>query len=330
MKDNNSIGGFFELELPATVKEYHSDASRFNQARNALSAYLETIDCKKVYLPAYCCASLANSLNKHGVKYSFYNINEYFEPIKQPILNNGEHFLYVNYFGIKSQAIPPLLKKYGNKLIIDNSQSFFSKPSSQACNIYSARKFFGVPDGAYLYAPDHISIEAQLQPAQYSIQHLIQRIEQGAESSYLLYRESESILKETGPAEMSLFSQRILSTIDYDKVLEKRRSNFNLLHYKLSNINLLTNIISDELNIYDQAVVPMVYPLVVESGDLLRKYLIDNKIFVAKYWKDVLSNESRSDIEEFYTENLIPLPIDQRYDAKQMLHIINMILSFYR
>lgn len=330
MKINNTIGGFFELELPATVKEYHSGAYRFNLARNALSAYLEAVNCKKVYLPAYCCASLANSLSKHGIEYDFYNINEHFEPLKLPILNYGEHFLYVDYFGVKSQAIPPLLEKYGNRLIIDNSQSFFSKSSFQACNIYSARKFFGVPDGAYLYTPEDTLIEFELKSSQYSTQHLTQRIEHGPEHSYPLYRESERLLKETGTAQMSSLSQRILSTINYDTVIERRRSNFNTIHHKLSHINLLSNPISDELNITDQTVAPMIYPLVVENGNLLRKHLINNKIFVAKYWEDVLSNGYRSDIEEFYTENLIPLPIDQRYDTKQMLHIINMILSFYR
>lgn len=331
MKINDAIGGFFELELPATGKEYHSGAYRFNLARNALSAYLKAVNCKKVYLPTYCCASLANSLNKHGIEYDFYNINKYFEPLKLPILNNNndEHFLYVNYFGVKSQAISPLLEKYGNKLIIDNSQSFFSKSSFQACNIYSARKFFGVPDGAYLYTPKDTLIEFELKSSKYSTQHLTQRIEHGPEHSYPLYRESERILKETGTAQMSLLSQRILSTINYDKVIEIRRSNFNTLHHNLSHINLLSDSLSGEFNITDQTIAPMIYPLVVENGSLLRKYLINNKIFVAKYWEDVLSNGYRSDIEEFYTENLIPLPIDQRYGTDHMLYIANTVLALY-
>lgn len=330
MKVDNAIGGFFELELPAAIKEYHSGAYRFNLARNALSAYLRAVSCKKVYLPVYCCDSLANSLDKHGIKYAFYNINEQFEPLKLPILNNSEYFLYVNYFGFKSQAIPSLLEIYGNKLIIDNSQSFFSKPSPQACNIYSARKFFGVPDGAYLYTPKDTLIECELEDSQYSTRHLTQRIEHGPEHSYPVYRESERLLKETGVARMSLLSQRILSTINYDKVIEIRRSNFNTLHHKLLHINLLSNSIGNEINITNQTVAPMIYPLVVQNGSFLRKYLINNKVFVAKYWEDVLSNGYQSDIEEFYTENLIPLPIDQRYSADHMLHIAKIILTLYK
>ncbi|WP_201542672.1 hypothetical protein [Psychrobacter faecalis] len=110
MKDNNAIGGFFELELPATVKEYHYDAYRFNLARNALLVFLKAIKCKKVYLPVYCCASLSNSLKMHNIQYIFYNINEYFEPTDLPSLRDCEYFLYVDYFGVKSNAIPELLQ----------------------------------------------------------------------------------------------------------------------------------------------------------------------------------------------------------------------------
>ncbi|WP_201542671.1 hypothetical protein [Psychrobacter faecalis] len=222
--------------------------------------------------------------------------------------------------------------KYANQLIVDNSQSFFSRPITQACNIYSARKFFGVPDGAYLYTPNtpnQIMVNFQLEPSRISTQHLIQRIEQGPESSYLLYKQSEQTLRKTGPAKMSIVSQRILNSIDYNRVCKQRRSNFIRLNDNLSEINLLTNLIGNELDIINKNVTPMIYPLVIKNGSLLRKYLIDNKIFVAKYWEDVLSNELRSDIEEFYTENLIPLPIDQRYNSSDMQRIIDAILSFY-
>ena len=329
MRNNNSIGGFFELELPPVTQEYHSKAYRFNLARNALLIFLKAVDCKKVYLPAYCCASLANTLRNSSIKYLFYNIDEAFEPKELPILSDDEYFLYVNYFGIKSKVLPTLLDRYGNQLIVDNSQSFFSEPIIQACNIYSARKFFGVPDGAYLYTPEQLSIKFELQPSQYSTQHLIQRIEQGPEDSYLLYKQSESILKSTGPAKMSTLSRRILSTIDYDRTSEQRRSNFRLLHESLYKINLLTNVLSDELSNTPQLSVPMIYPLVVENGNLLRQYLINHKIFVAKYWQDVLENESSSELETFYVENLIPLPIDQRYSRRDILKVIDTIFTFY-
>lgn len=35
-------------------------------------------------------------------------------------------------------------------IILDNTQSFFQKPISGIDTIYSCRKYFGVPDGAYL------------------------------------------------------------------------------------------------------------------------------------------------------------------------------------
>ena len=57
---------------------------------------------------------------------------------------------WTNYYGNATESkIKKIFKKYKN-LIIDNCHAFFSKPIKNAYNCYSTRKFFGVPDGAYL------------------------------------------------------------------------------------------------------------------------------------------------------------------------------------
>lgn len=49
-------------------------------------------------------------------------------------------FLYTNYFGLKDNFINILANKIQN-LIIDNAQSFFSKPCKEIDTFYSVRKF---------------------------------------------------------------------------------------------------------------------------------------------------------------------------------------------
>ena len=45
------------------------------------------------------------------------------------------------------------MRSLGNisNVIIDNAQAFYSKHQDRAYSFNSARKFFGVPDGAYLF-----------------------------------------------------------------------------------------------------------------------------------------------------------------------------------
>jgi hypothetical protein len=61
----------------------------------------------------------------------------------------------------------------------------------------------------------------------------------------------------------------------------------------------------------------------------LRERLIQHKIYVAKYWEEVMQRPSVNLVEKNLVENLIPLPIDQRYNLDDMCEIIR-VLNNYR
>ncbi|HHX67988.1 MAG TPA: hypothetical protein GX708_08075 [Gallicola sp.] len=113
-------------------------------------------------------------------------------------------------------------------------------------------------------------------------------------------------------------TQRLLSSIDYKTISDKRRHNFNLIHKELGSRNKLNlNISSTEI--------PMVYPFLVENGKLLKQKLISNKIYVASYWPNVLEWSETTSHEYNIVSNLIALPIDQRYGTSEM----SLIISFF-
>ncbi len=93
---------------------------------------------------------MQEAIKKTQIDYKYFSIDENLEIINVDDLKEGDYILYINYFGIKNVYINSLINKYGEKLIIDNSQSFFSKFGNNVSSIYSPRKFFGVSDGAYL------------------------------------------------------------------------------------------------------------------------------------------------------------------------------------
>ena len=57
----------------------------------------------------------------------------------------------------------------------------------------------------------------------------------------------------------------------------------------------------------------------------LRRKLIDNKIYVATYWPNVLEWTDRNSIESNYVNMLIALPIDQRCNHNMMENIIKIV-----
>ena len=80
----NPIGGYFGLELNNS-EHYHNDALRLNTARNCFEYVLRARQYKKVYIPYYTCEVMLEPINKLGLQYEFYQINELLEPSVLPL-----------------------------------------------------------------------------------------------------------------------------------------------------------------------------------------------------------------------------------------------------
>ena len=277
----------------------------------------------KVYIPYYTCEVILEPINKLGIKYEFYHIDERLEPqFDFSNLQEGESMLYTNYFGLKDEYINTLPPK--NNIIIDNCQSFFSKPLPWFDTFYSPRKFFGVPDGGYLYTYDNSRLNTKLEQSfSYNrCSHLLKRIDLSAEEGYAEFKRNDKKLSNDHIKMMSNLTKRILSSIDYDYVKEKRNKNFKLFHNQFKDINLLNldSIVTSNIS-------PMVYPLLLNKPKL-REKLISEKIYIPQYWNNVLIWTSKDDFENFLTNHLIALPIDQRIKQNDLTRILNSINKY--
>ena len=68
----------------------------------------------------------------------------------------------------------------------------------------------------------------------------------------------------------------------------------------------------------------MVYPFMTDDKSL-RGRLLENKVFVARYWPNVLEWCKEEALEYKLVTQIIPLPIDQRYVKEDMQRILNII-----
>ncbi len=71
--------------------------------------------------------------------------------------------------------------------------------------------------------------------------------------------------------------------------------------------------------------VPIVYPFLTGNGQSLKKKLIENKIYIASYCVNVQDWTEKSSFEYNLVENLLALPVDQRYDRDPVLLILDLI-----
>lgn len=318
-----AIGGYFELADYASGNGFpHQDGILLNTGRNALEYILRCNgEVKGIYLPYYTCEVILEPLKKLHIPYVFYHINAKFEIVEDIQLKDGEYLIANNYYGIKDAYIQTQAEKYGDQLIVDCAQALFAKPIPRIKMFYSTRKFVGVADGGVAYGVEgNYSLLYDEDDSTLHDSHLRIRKEQGAEAGFPDYQQNEMKLDNQPIRLMCRNTRDILCHIDYDKVIAKRRANFAYLHEALNEKNFL------QLPEMDSFACPMVYPFVTRIDRNLRQELIQNKVFVAKYWPNVHQLNSYETEYDLATR-VVPLPCDQRYGEEEMNRIIEVITN---
>lgn len=315
-----AIGGYFSLEL-SKGEAYHPQAIALNTGRNCLEYIMRCRNYRKVYIPYYTCVVVADSFHKLDIPYEYYHINEQLEIAEDISLGSDEALLFTNYFGLKQTYVERLARQYGKQLIVDNTQAFYAKPIAGIDTFFTCRKFFGVPDGAYLYTDAKADFEIEQDVSYDRMSFLLKRLDLGAEAGYSDFQEQRINLIGQPIKRMSNLTTQMMKGIDYQTVAQKRRDNYKNLHQHLAETNQL-------LLELDEDAVPMVYPYLTKD-DKLKQKLIDERIYVPTYWPDVLKWSKEKDFEYLLVRNTCFLPIDQRYGRDEMKRIIAIIKGDY-
>lgn len=313
------IGSFIELQFPKGLEYYKGETNiaRLNSGRAAIWHAFRVLGCEAIWLPYYQCNSVREFLSRKGVTIKYYHIDQNFNPIDL-FPEKNDAVLIVNYFGVMSvKRIQTLAKQFAN-VIIDNSQAFFSKPIEGCMNVYSARKFVGVPDGAYVIGENanmYVDEYEQCYSSDTAL-FLLQRIEYGCEGkTYQTRTINEERIDTEDAKRMSMLTRSILDGTDYNYICIKRQENFSVASSLFGTINQFNPSLY-----YDEGCVPMVYPLVVEDDSLLQK-LLDHKHFQGHWWNYLLKEVAKDSFEYWLSRYIIPITIDQRYSIAELRHL---------
>jgi hypothetical protein len=309
------IGGYFGLDQLVN-NEYYKNLLSLNTGRNALLYLFKMKNIQKLYIPYYLCNSVSYMLEKHEFDFEYYHIDADFNPIFNKKLCEDEYLYIVNYYGqLTNDKVIHLNQKYG-KIIIDNTHAFFQKPINGIDTIYSCRKFFGVPDGAYLSTNSVLDEVMEIDISKDRMTHILGRFEGTASDYYSNFQENDASFKFEPLKYMSKLTKNILGAIDYEKVKEIRDENYAYLESKLKKMNKLRLITPEGA---------FAYPFYLESGVEIRKKLAAKKIYIPTLWPNVLVDTPESSLEYDYAANILPLPCDQRYCEDDMKYIVEEI-----
>lgn len=328
------IGGYLELERLGG-SDYYPELYKFNLGRTALVWLLEQLHCSRLYVPCYCCDSVAKTARSAGFDVQLYHIDEKLRPISEGdgiVLGNSEWLYLVNFYGqLTGEKIAEYKEQYG-RVIVDHAQGFFQKPVCGLPTIYSCRKFIGVSDGAYLDLGTANGLTEEAMKSADSrfealptditkdrIGYLFGRLEENARDHYSDMLAQSDKFAEAAPMKMSLLTENILRGIDYERIREKRVSNYLILQELLPTENPFTRRLP---------VAPFAYPYYHEDGVALRKAMAAKNIFIPTNWSYLIENDSASALEQEWSANILPLPVDQRYGEEEMVYLAKMIREF--
>lgn len=321
-----SIGGFFELEnLGPKEKAYHRGALFLNTGRAALRHVLSKLKPSHVHLPFYTCDAVIEAVSANNLAFSFYPLTDQLSPEFAPTLPANEYIVYINYFGLKGSTVRHLTQTYGRNLIVDNVQAFFAQPLGVHISFNSARKFFGVPDGAYLYSPFGTTEYERNEDIRTA--HLELRKNGRLEEGFREYRAYEEKIT-TRVMMGSQVSEDMLARIDYDAVAHRRKQNFAFCHQHFLAVNEF-GIDVDAMESEDQ--VPFCYPLWLKRP-LDRKQLHKEGIFVPHLWPEVAKRPGNGEfrLERQMATELLPLPVDHRYRESEMARMIQKVKDLFK
>lgn len=313
------IGSFIELELPKDREFYKGDIdiARLNTGRAAIWHAFRCTKAKAIWIPYYQCETVRDFLRGKNVTIKYYHQDKDFNPTDIDAALD-EAVLLVNYFGVMSSMRMDALSKTYPNAIIDNCQAFYCKPVEDAMNVYSCRKFIGVPDGSYVVGKDaHRLVEEYSQCySSDTAEFLLKRIEYGCEGKgYEARNLNERRIDNEDCMQMSKLTRYILDGADYEHIKEKRRNNFKTACELFKDINVL-----DPTLYYDEKTVPMVYPLVVEDDSLLMR-LQKAKHFQGHWWNYITKELPKDTFEHWLSRYIIPITIDQRYGVEELLYL---------
>lgn len=308
------MGGYIELDR-YRGSMLHGNGLKLNSGRGALDYLIKAKGIKKLRMPKFMCDACDKVLKKNNVAVKYYSIGKDFKPTDQIERDRAddEWIFLVNFYG---QVSEDTVRSMGRKVICDNAQAYFDEPIAGVDTLYTCRKYFGVPDGAILYTNAQLDDVLPQDESFERMRFLLGRFERTASEFYQEYVDNNRFFADEPVKRMSKLTENLLCGIDYELVKERRTENFRYLHERLAEKNKLS------LTVPAGA---FMYPFYIENGEKVRKALQSEKIYIPILWPTVFKVCEESELEYDMAQNILPLPIDQRYGIEDMEYLVSKI-----
>lgn len=313
------IGGYLEMER-FRGPMLHEGLVALSCGRACLEYLVELRGIRSLWLPDYLCSSVPDLCARLGVGVRRYRIEPGFGPARDFEVGPGEWLYLVDYFGQLGRAdVERALAASGGRLVVDESQGYFREPWEGADTLYTCRKWFGVPDGAFLHTRDGARLDRGLPRSESygRMGFVLGRFERPAGEFFAESKANNARFAEESMAAMSALTENLLRGVDYGWARDRREANWTALEAALGETNLLSGLRSPSA--------PFMYPYLVRDAGGARKRLASEGIFVPTLWPNVPEECDPSAWAFRYSRDILPLPVDQRYGVGDMERVVREV-----
>ncbi len=297
-------------------------------------------------LPAYCCWSMEFPFSSAGYQIEYYKLNadltidEDFLDY-QISVHNPSCVLLVNYYGFTpTKNIASHIKNNYPTIytIEDFSQNLFALEIDNNIDIYvaSIRKSVGVPDGGIILSNIPYSEKLEEHDTHF-VEHRLQAEILKSQYQYsnelatkhklrnLLSQSVDWLNNNFATYKMSDISQNIMRHLDIKTISFARQFNYSHLYDSLKENHNIEIIFQPTANNKS----PFAMPILINERDKAQQTLAQAGVFAPLLWPITNKAAQVCPTSKRMTENMLALPIDQRYDyfdIEEMGRRINQVL----
>ncbi|WP_033540983.1 DegT/DnrJ/EryC1/StrS aminotransferase family protein [Planococcus sp. CAU13] len=333
------------VTMPDYLNEYKNPVFTAT-CTGAITLLLQQIQPKRksALLPAYICESVIRPFLAMGYECRFYGVDENLSPDLKDIkaFPDAGVFLHLGYYGFPTNSnLSAVLKSFkeGSTVIIEDvTHTLFSSYERSPFNDYyigSLRKWFGIPSGGFLAGADaEVDWPLEENPA-YVNKRLAALLNKGAyirtndmeikTEALRQFSEAEELMEEDfAPYRIDGVSTGIISRVDAQELVRKRRSNFAILMDGVEGIDFLKPVFSS----MDAGICPMFFPVLIDKEERgrIRSRLTEQGIYCPIHWPLPAQLDPQIFVKTMLIyDRILSIPCDQRYGEDDMKRIISVL-----
>jgi len=295
----------------------------FRTGRAALAALLRHRGVRRVWLPAYVCTNLADGSGDCEI--AWYGTGDRLDVQPEALagVRPGDAVVLIDYFGRSpSEVLRQLTRNRDILWIEDRAQAL--APDAEAFGeilLHSPRKLFGVGDGGILVGNDLPDPVGSGDDDVFVPNDLRADDPDGLNPKpwFDAFRAREAAF-DAMPRPISARTIDALKAVDPAPEIAARKANWTVLAEALPDLALWP------IKMPDFA--PLAFPVVVNDAAACSAHMAANRVWCARHWADLPSPQGFA-AEHALSRRCLSLPLDGRYDSKNMETIAATIREIY-